>query len=107
MSLDIDLMMVQRVSVYDANITHNLGRMAAEAGIYEMLWRPKEAGIKTASQLIEPLEKAIEEMKRDPERFEKHNSSNGWGLYENFLPWLERLLEACRENPEAEIEVSV
>lgn len=28
--------------VYDANITHNLGKMADEAGIYLALWRPGE-----------------------------------------------------------------
>ena len=30
----------RREEVYGANITHNLGKMAAEAGIYEALWRP-------------------------------------------------------------------
>lgn len=28
--------------VFDANITHNLNRMAGAAGIYEALWRPGE-----------------------------------------------------------------
>jgi hypothetical protein len=26
--------------VYNANITHNLGKMAEKAGLYETLWRP-------------------------------------------------------------------
>lgn len=30
MSLDVDLMVTQPVSVFDANITHNLGKMASE-----------------------------------------------------------------------------
>jgi hypothetical protein len=92
--------------VYSANITHNLGKMAREAGIYEHCWRPEELGIKTAGQLIEPLRAGIAAMRADPPRFEKLNASNGWGLYENFLPWLERYLEACEEFPQAEVSVS-
>lgn len=92
--------------VYDANITHNLGGMAKEAGIYKHLWRPEEIGIKKAKELIQPLEAALVQMKADPERFEKHNAPNGWGLYEHFVPWIERYLEACRNYPEANVSVS-
>src|SRR5260221_6791232 len=41
--------------VYWANITHNLGLMARECGLYEPLWRPVENGITHARQLVEPL----------------------------------------------------
>jgi hypothetical protein len=91
---------------YAANITHNLGRMASEAGIYEALWRPEEIGITKASQLVEPLTKGLELLKIDPERFEKLNASNGWGKYEHFVPWVENYLNACKEYPEADIAVS-
>jgi hypothetical protein len=30
--------------VFDANITHNLNKMADAAGIYEACWRPEEIG---------------------------------------------------------------
>lgn len=86
---------------YDSNITHNLIPMAAEAGIYEIVWRPEESGITKASQLIEPLRAAIQLMKDDPPRFEAHNPSNGWGLYKHFVPWLESYLAACEEYPDA------
>ena len=91
---------------FDANITHNLNAMAEEAGIYGVVWRPEENGIEKASQLIEPLECAISAMKADPTRFEKHNSLNGWGLYKNFVPWLEKYLAACRQCPDAAVRVS-
>jgi hypothetical protein len=91
---------------YSANITHNLGKMANEAGIYEACWRPEEIGVTKAKQLIEPLRAGIEMMKDDPDRFKKHDSPNGWGLYVDFLPWLERYLEACIEMPEATVSVS-
>jgi hypothetical protein len=70
------------------------------------LWRPEEMGITHASQLIEPLEIGLALLKSDPPRFEKHNAKNGWGMYEHFVPFVERYLEACRENPDATIRVS-
>ena len=91
---------------FSSNITHNLNKMADESGIYGIVWRPDENGITKAKQLIEPLTKAIAEMKADPERFKKFDSPNGWGLYENFVPWLERYLRACEKEPEAFVRVS-
>ena len=91
---------------YSANITHNLGAMAREAGIYQHCWRPDEIGITTAGQLIEPLRAGLALMKSDPPRFEKHNAANGWGLYKHFVPWVEKYLAACEENPTAEVRVS-
>lgn len=45
-------------------------------------------------------------MKARPEHYEEFNSINGWGLYENFVPFVEDYLNACKENPDAIIEVS-
>lgn len=105
MSLDVDLMIMRPRSVFEANITHNLNTMAEAAGIYKHVWRPEELCITKASQLIEPLRDGIARMKADPAKFEAFNAPNGWGLYENFLPWLERYLAACEEFPDAEIRV--
>lgn len=88
---------------YDSNITHNLIAMAEEAEIYGIVWHPEENGIKKAKQLIEPLRKAIAAMKAEPARFEKHNPSNNWGSYENFVPWLEEYLAACEAHPQAHV----
>ena len=106
MSLDVSLEAVGPTCVFDANITHNLGRMAAEAGIYEALWRPEEVGITTASQLIEPLTVGLALLKADPPRFMEHNRANGWGMYEHFVPFVERYLEACKENPDATVSAN-
>lgn len=105
MSLDVYLKAVRPTEVFSANITHNLGRMAREAGIYEALWRPDEIGITTAEQLIEPLTAGLALLKSDPPRFEAFNSPNGWGLYEHFVPFVEGYLEACKENPDAAVSV--
>ena len=112
--------------VYCANITHNLNEMANEAGIYEALWRPhrlkegynipesdrqaewkfEEESTTTAKDIITLLEKGLADLKARPEHFEKFNSPNGWGMYENFVPFVENYLEACKEYPDAIIEVS-
>ncbi len=106
MSLDVYLTAIRPTEVHWSNITHNLGPMAAEAGVYMHLWRPEEIGITKAAQLIEPLRAAVALMKSDPPRFEKHNASNGWGLYKHFLPWVETYLAACEANPDADVRVS-
>lgn len=92
--------------VYNSNITHNLNKMAQEAGIYYYCWRPDELGITKAKNLIEPLTKGLELLRADPDRFKKLNPENGWGDYEVFVEWVEKYLQACKEHPEAIVEVS-
>ena len=106
MSLDVFLTKTIPTEVYSANITHNLGKMADEAGIYDVLWRPDENGITTAGQLIEPLRAGLERLKADPGHYQQFNAKNGWGLYEHFVPWLEKYLAACQEHPDALVSVS-
>lgn len=106
MSLDVYLTRVQKTTVFDHNITHNLGAMAREAGIYYHLWRPDEIGITKACELIDPLRQGLHLMKSDPSRFIKLNPVNGYGSYQHFVPWIERYLEACYKYPDADIEVS-
>ncbi len=104
MSLDVTLSVPGMVTVYDANITHNLGKMASEAGIYQHLWRPEEIGISFAKQLIEPLREGLALLKSDPERFKAFDAPNGWGTYKHFVPFVENYLEACETHPDAKVE---
>jgi hypothetical protein len=92
--------------LYWANITHNLGEMAGKAGIYQALWRPEEIGKTKAIEIVELLEKGLADLKARPQYFETFNSPNGWGLYKNFVPFVEKYLNACKEYPNATIEVS-
>jgi hypothetical protein len=92
--------------LYDANITHNLGEMAAKAGVYKALWRPEEIGAKYAKDIIEIVEKGLDDLRARPEYFEQFNSPNGWGMYEHFVPFVSDYLNALKENPDAEIHVS-
>ena len=91
---------------YWSNITHNLNKMAEAAGIYQHLWRPEELGITKASQLVEPLTAGLARLKAEPKKFKAYNASNGWGTYENFVPFVEQYLEACKRIPEATVRVS-
>ena len=91
---------------FQANITHNLGRMAGEAGIYEACWRPEEIGVTKAAQLVPLLRAGLAQLKERPEHFSTFNAPNGWGLYEHFVPWVEKYLAACEEYPDADVQAS-
>jgi hypothetical protein len=92
--------------VFHSNITHNLIPMAKEAGIYEACWSPEEINATKASDIVPILEKGFNDLKARPEYFKLFDSENGWGIYVHFLPWMEAYLNACREYPDAIIEVS-
>ncbi len=92
--------------VYDANITHNLGRMAAAAGIYEALWRPQEIDATHARDLIPLLRDGLARLRSEPERFEQFNPENGWGDYDSLVRFTANYLEACERWPEAEVKAS-
>lgn len=106
MSLDIMLSVVGPTVVHWQNITHNLGKMADAAGVYRHLWHPEDLAINLAFQLIGSLETAIADMENNPDYYRQYDAKNGWGTYDDFLPWLKKLLEACKENPNASIRVS-
>jgi hypothetical protein len=93
-------------NVYSRNVTHNLGKMAEAAGIYNHLWRPEEIGVSKAVDLIEPLTEGLAKLKLDPKHFAQFNSPNGWGLYEHFVPFVEDYLKACKRFPTATVSVS-
>ena len=92
--------------VFDANITHNLNTMAEKAWMYKALRRPEEIEAKQARQIISILEKWLEDMKKNPSKYQKLDSSNGWGTYKQFIPWIEKYLEACKKYPQATISIS-
>jgi len=91
--------------VYTANITHNLNKMAAEAGIYKHLWRPDEVDIKKAEELIEPLTQGLIALGNEPGRYKALNPPNGWGTYEGLVEFVANYLAACKRYPEAVVRV--
>jgi hypothetical protein len=90
------------INAFSANITHNLTAMADFIGVYEFLWRPEEAGVIYANQLIYPLERALEKLQTYPiDQFRKLEPENKWGTYEGLLRFITEYLEACKKYPEA------
>ena len=111
MSLDIYLIATRPTEVFEGNITHNLNAMAREAGLYLALWRPEELWPErtvkpTAADIAPLLEAGLMLLKANPARFRAFNPDNGWGDYEGLVDVVEKYLRACRENPDATIEVS-
>ena len=112
MSLDVDLYTNycdhcgRGDEVFECNITHNLGRMAKEAGVYNVLWRAPENDIDQGWHLLPALGRAVQAMKANPDHYKQFNAENGWGTYKHFLPWLEKLLAACEQWPEAKVRTS-
>jgi hypothetical protein len=93
-------------TVFECNITHNLGEMAKKAGIYLELWRPEEIGKTKANELIEILKKSLKELKRRPAFYQKFEPINKFGCYKDLVYFVENYLEACKKYPEAKIEIS-
>ncbi|MGE4074921.1 MAG: hypothetical protein AB7F22_05180 [Reyranella sp.] len=106
MSLDVYLEAIRPTTIYSSNITHNLNKMADEAGIYKHLWRPDELGIKKAGELVEPLKAGLALLLAEPDRFKALNPPNGWGDYEGLCKFVNDYLHACMENADADVSVS-
>ena len=128
MSLDIDLYFevqtgnteepILQQEVFSANITHNLNRMADKASMYKALWYltkteddfyprvDRDIPITLAKELLPYLEHGLNQLKTYPEFFKQFSAYNGWGTYEQFIPWLDKLIEACKQYPNALLKVS-
>ena len=113
MSLDVDLMVTQPVSVFDANITHNLTKMASEVklsngmSLYQVLWRPDEmVGLNKAEDIADLLDEGWNILLADPEYFKQFNPQNGWGSYDGLCNFVYKYRNACWDNPDAELRVS-
>lgn len=106
MSLDVYLISTDGQKLYESNITHNLGIMARKSGIYACLWRPEEHGITHARQIIEPLSVGLTRLVLNKREFEQWDSPNGWGLWKHFVPFCAEYLQACRDHPDALVNVS-
>jgi len=90
--------------VFSANITHNLGGMADQCGLYTPMWRPEELGITRAEQLIEPLEAGLKCLRLKRDELQAFNPKNGWGDYEGLVEFTESYLIACCKWPQAEVK---
>lgn len=105
MSLDVYLT-DETGEVFEANITHNLVKMAGEAGIYDYLWRPEDRDVAVARQLIAPLSYGLHKLVESPTHYKQFDAANGWGRWEHLVAFVAEYLEACRKYPKAIVHVS-
>lgn len=92
--------------VFTANITHNLAPMAKRAFLYYPIWKPSTINIVKAELLIPRLIGGLKRLNENPQIYKNLDARNGWGTYDQFVPWIERYLNACIEYPDALVEVN-
>lgn len=101
--MGLDISLVNKEYLVDMNITHNLTPMWKKAEIYDALYNSEYM---EAKDILPILIDGLADMVANKEEYEKLNSPNGWGLYENAVPWLAELVEGCKDYPDGVIEVS-
>ena len=112
MSLDVELMVTQPVSVYSGNVTHNLGAMAGAVvlsngiTLYQVLWRPDEHELKFARDISDLLDEGLIILLSDPEKYKQFDPENGWGSYKGLCEFVANYCQACCYNPDAELRIS-
>ena len=87
--------------MYWSNYTSNMSPMWKDAGIdlVDFNGRP-------AADLDRALTPVLSTLRADPERWRAYDAPNGWGSYASALDWLDGILAACREHPDAVVRVS-
>jgi hypothetical protein len=55
--------------------------------------------------VFEALEAGLDSMKKNQDFYKRYNPKNGWGSYDNFIPWVERYISACKQYPDATVNV--
>lgn len=86
---------------FDNNYTSNMFPMLKKAGFD---W--DEIQNRPTTEALPKLERLIDAMKADPQGYKALNPPNGWGDYDGFLRYLERMALWCRNRPDGYIEVS-
>lgn len=103
---------------YYLGITHNLGEMASQCGLYNPLWRPyrlynikddsdeAESFRAEAGELLDAIEWGLKELKSNPQKYKSYNPSNGWGSYEGLVEFTEKYICMIKKFPDSLVEVS-
>ena len=95
-------------SIFDENITHNLGTMAKEVktgkegtSLYDLLWHPYESGFPIVTdEYIELVDNGLDYLKKNRKMLEKYNPPNGWGSYSGLLDFTKNLVFSLKNiNP--------
>lgn len=84
---------------YYGNITYNVYEMLEVAFGEEHL---KKWNNLSCDKFFKDLEKGYIDMIKNPEKYRKYNSPNGWGTYETTLNAIEKLYKAIKEYAEVD-----
>lgn len=94
-----------RTEYFHEKITHNLVNMANSCGLYDVMWRPEENGIQTASQMIPFLREGVRSLQEDATVHMNYEPTNGFGTYDYLLKFVRLYLEACEKFPTSKVRV--
>lgn len=86
----------------DENYTYNCAPMFDEAAGMEF----SELNGCPASEVARIIGTALVRMREDRPKYEAMNPSNGWGSYETFVQFLEKIADFCRRHPRATLRVT-
>lgn len=100
----VESLLNQEMEVFSMNITHNLNAMAEKAGFYKELWYL--SGVRTCEDLLPYIEAGLAELKWKPNEYSQYSNKGGWGTYEQFIDWLQKLIDNLKIEPKAELFVS-
>lgn len=89
--------------LFSTNITHNLTGMWRAAGFYDELYNSEG---KTCAEVVEAIQNGYQDMRDHPEKYRQYSAKNGWGTYEQALPWLEKLIREFERYPKGRIHIS-
>ena len=106
MSLDIwltETITIEDATVVSKNITHNLNEMWQQLGIYDALYNSEG---KKAKDVLPVMREGLRLMIENPVHFKRFSAPNGWGTYEQALPWLVELVAEFEEHPNGVIGIS-
>ena len=85
---------------FEFNSTYNLTPMFDAAG-----FRMRDFNGKTGAEVAPILAAAVAVMESDPAKFRAFDSPNGWGTYDQIMPYLREFLAAVDAHPTAMVDV--
>ena len=91
------------VDLFSGNCTHNMQPMWKKAGVLDALYESHGA---MAGTIIVVLTQGEQHMREHKHEFLPLEPSNGWGTYAGAMDFLQNVLQACREHPNAIISIS-
>lgn len=107
MSYDIDVTVDHgdgyTTTVYDGEITFNVRTMLVEAGLPDSL---RSLDSLTAAEAQDQVYEAWKELRTRPSHYRPLQASNGWGTYDQLVPWIKELYIALRTHPRGVVHVS-